>query len=276
LKADRTSVLPELAKSGFKVKNVHYLPDAFQLDSNNDGKLLKTSLADEGKIYLQSLSSQIPAFILEPKENEKILDMAASPGSKTTQIAAMMRNTGSIDAVEPDFVRMERLMFNVKTLGATNVTFFKTDGADFCKDKTDVYDRVLADVPCSGEGRFSIYDRNSYGRWKPSLVEKLATLQKKLLRSAILSVKPGGIVVYSTCTLNAIENEKNIDWALKQTDFKIKIIPVSDKFKTLPDSIEPIMNFRTERYDNRIKSCLRILPSENLEGFFICKIQRVE
>jgi NOL1/NOP2/sun family putative RNA methylase len=275
LKSNRDEVLPELQKLGFKTGNVHFLANAYQLNVCDDNRLLKTGLASDGKIYLQSISSQIPAFILEPVKGENILDIAASPGSKTTQMSAMMENTGNIDAVEPDYVRMERLRFNAGTLGAANINFFQADGVDFCKDKMARYDRVLADVPCSGEGRFSIHDRSSYVRWKINSVEKLSNLQKKLLTGSILSTKPGGIIVYSTCTLNVFENEKNIDWILKQAGFKVKILPVDDRFKSLNESVDPILKFRNERYDDSIRRCLRIIPSGGMEGFFICKMQRI-
>jgi NOL1/NOP2/sun family putative RNA methylase len=275
LKSDKNKVLEELRNGGFKFKNINFLSDAFQLDGENNNKLLKSNLVSEGKIYLQSISSLLPPAILKPEKGDNVLDIAAAPGSKTTQMSAMMENKGNIDAIEPDFVRMERLKFNANQLGAANINFFQNDGQNFCEDKIGVYNKVLSDVPCSGEGRFSVYDKNSYGKWKLNNVERLSNLQKKLLKSAILSAKINGIIVYSTCTLNVFENEKVLDAILKDTDFKIKILPIDEKFKSLNESVKPVLLWKNEKFDNSISNCLRIVPSNNMEGFFICKMQRI-
>ncbi|OHD10597.1 MAG: hypothetical protein A2086_09505 [Spirochaetes bacterium GWD1_27_9] len=275
LKTTKQQVIADLQKEKFKIKSISFLPEVFYLDGDENNRLLKTDIVKEGKIYLQSISSLLPPLILEPQKNDKILDMAASPGSKTTQIAAIVANTGSIDAIEPDFVRMERLKHNVELLGVTNVNFYQTRGEDFCKDKKEYYDKILLDAPCSGEGRFNFYDKNSYGSWKKNNVEKLSNLQKKLLKSAVLATKINGIIVYSTCTLNVFENEKVIDYILKETDVKVKVVPIAEQFKTIPESVKPILQWKDEKFNDSIKNALRIIQSENIEGFFICKLKRV-
>jgi len=274
LKPQKTNIISDLQKAGFKCKNINFLKDCYSLDFEFNNKLLKSDFVKNGLIYLQSISSLLPALILSPSENDKILDIAAAPGSKTTQMSALMKNKGLIDAVEPDFVRMERLKFNANLLGASNISFYQEDGNNFCKDKVEVYDKVLADVPCSGEGRFSVYDKNSYGKYKLSNVEKLSNLQKKLLKSAITAAKIGGIIVYSTCTLNITENENVVNSILNEENFKVKILPVDPVFKGLNESVNPFLKLENQTFDKSISNCLRIIPSGNVEGFFICKMQR--
>ncbi|HOV14546.1 MAG TPA: RsmB/NOP family class I SAM-dependent RNA methyltransferase [Spirochaetota bacterium] len=275
LKSSKNEVMERLKKENFKFSNIEYIDNGFILLDEDEKRLLKSTLVLEGKIYLQSISSLLPPLILEPNENEKILDIAASPGSKTTQIAGVTNNKSLIDALEPDFIRMERLKHNVNLLGATSVTVHHCEGQTFCKEKENYYDKILVDAPCSGEGRFNIYDKNSYGNWKLKNVEKLSNLQKKLLRCAIKSLKPNGILVYSTCTLNIFENEAVVNEIIKDNDINIKILPIEQKFKNLKESVIPMLNHKNNRFDKSILNCLRIIPSKNLEGFFICKMQKI-
>lgn len=274
LKSTKREVIDFLNKNNYKFTNIEYIDNAFILLNEDEKRLLKSNFVNEGKIYLQSISSLIPPLILEPKENEKILDLAASPGSKTTQIAALTNNRSLIDAVEPDFIRMERLKYNIELLNATMVNLYNTNGQQFCKDKKNYYDRILLDAPCSGEGRFGIHDKKSYYNWKLKDIEKISNLQKKLLKSALYSLKSDGVLVYSTCTLNTFENEMVIDDILKDSDLSIEIVPISEKFRNIKESYPPILSYQGTKFDDRIKNALRILPSKNLEGFFITKIKK--
>ncbi len=268
-------ILNGLKKSGFKIMPVSFIKDAYQFEGNIN-KLLKSDYVNEGKIYLQSIASLIPPLILQPEENQKILDIAAAPGSKTTQISALMNNTGSIDAVEPDYIRMERLKYNTDILGATNIKLINGHGENIYFDKKNYYDKTLADVPCSGEGRFNIFDRKTYSDWRKRDINKYSNLQKKLLKSAIFSTKINGIIVYSTCTMNIFENENVIDNILNEEGFKVEILPVEKKFKEITESIPPILKWKELSFDPSISNALRIIPSERIEGFFICKIKRIQ
>lgn len=274
LKADKYEVMEELRKQRFKFSNVDFIPNAFKLQDQENNRLLKSNLVADGKIYLQSISSLLPPIILDPKEGDLILDMAASPGSKTTQIAALTMNKSTIDAIEPDFIRMERLKHNTELLGANNINFFQTEGQVFCREKANYYDKILVDAPCSGEGRFSINDKNSYNKWKINNVEKLSNLQKKLLKAAIIAAKPDGVIVYSTCTLNVYENEAVIDTILNDKDINVKILKIDDKLKNLKESVMPLLKYKDLNFNKTINDALRIVPSKNTEGFFICKLKK--
>lgn len=155
LKASKQEIMTTLRQMGISVSEFAAIPGCFIANQATDRELLKLEITQAGKIYLQSISSQMPPLILEPKPGETILDIAAAPGSKTSQICAFMQNQGVIDAVEPDFIRVQRLEHNLKLLGATIVNVHQSRGESFCNGVENKYDRVLVDAPCSGEGRFA-------------------------------------------------------------------------------------------------------------------------
>jgi len=273
LKSNLSEVTELMQKHDAKIKNFESIKNAFYFYGRLN-KIMKTELVTGGKIYFQSLSSMLPAIVLEPCKNDNVLDIAAAPGSKTTLMASLMKNTGSITAIEPDFIRMERLKYNSELLGVKNVSFIKGYGESFYKNNEEKFDKVLADVPCSGEGRFNIYDRSSYGSWRQNEIKKFSSLQKKLLKSAILSAKKGAVIVYSTCTLNVYENEEVIDSLLNDSDFKIDVLPLN-VLKNIPEKINPFLKWENKTFSPKIVNALRIIPSERFEGFFICKIKRI-
>ncbi|MBN2544532.1 MAG: RsmB/NOP family class I SAM-dependent RNA methyltransferase [Spirochaetes bacterium] len=272
LKINRIELIKQLKAENIKFNNINFIKDAFYLESD-DKKLLNSSLYKEGFIYLQSISSMMPAVVLSPKKSEKILDIAASPGSKTTQMAGIMNNTGKIDAVEPDFIRMERLKYNCSLQGVKNVNFYHTKGEKFYISRENHYDKALVDAPCSGEGIISANDKNPIKNYSGKNILRLSNLQFKLLKSAIISVKIGGTIVYSTCTLNNFENEEVIDKILNDRDIKVSIEPINDFFN-MEEKIEPFIKAGNIIYNSQIRKSLRLLPSQRMEGFFICKLRR--
>lgn len=275
LKADKLAVLQRLRKDGFKCTQVPSVTNGYYCDTNCDKKLIKHELTTSGHIYLQSISSMLPAEILHPAMNSSVLDIAAAPGSKTTHMAAIMGNTGDIDAIEPEFIRVERLKHNCALLGADNVTVHHTTGQKFTADKHEYYEYILADVPCSGEGRFSIHDRASYIGWKKSEINRLANLQKKLLAGAIQALQPGGKLLYSTCTLNCTENEEVVDTIIREYDM-MSILPIPRDFYIGKNTIAPFTMFNGAHYSQELSKSMRVLPSETTEGFFICLMKKNE
>lgn len=220
--------------------------DAFTLSNISLRDLEKTEEYQEGLLYVQSLSSMIPVRILDPKPGEKILDIAAAPGSKTTQIGSLMENKGIVVANDTSLVRILKLKANLERQGVTNVTITQKAGQRIWMDYPEYFDRVLADVPCSMEGRFSIYDRDSFKRWSLRNIKKLSHEQKYILRSAVSSTKVGGTIVYSTCTLAPEENEEVIEWILEK-----------EKGKVLKEKSQSI------------------LPNKQMEGFYIVKLRKI-
>lgn len=276
LKSNKNETISFLRTNGFKIKEIVYIDNGFSLDSEQTNKLLKTELAKEGKIYLQSISSMIPPIVLAPNSNDIILDMASAPGSKTSQLAALMNNNGKIIAVEEDKLRIERLKYNLTLLGVTNTELVLSDGRKYCREEESIFDKILLDAPCSGEGRFNIFDRQSYALWKKPAVLKFSNLQKRLLTNALKLVKEGGTIVYSTCTLNLEENEEVINFILENTNYQIEIIEIDKIFTSLLNTKQGITKIGNRKYNDSIKRCLRIMPSNDMEGFFISKIKKIK
>ena len=245
-----------------KFERVLWYKDALVVKNANEKEIQKLEIYQKGYIYIQSLSSMVPPIVLNPKEGENVLDLTAAPGSKTTQLAALMNGKGYILANELDKIRYEKLKYNVNSQGADIVEVVNGRGEKIGEQYQEKFDKVLLDTPCSGEGRFSIYNVQSYKTWSTKTVNDLTKMQRKLFKSAYNSLKQNGTLVYSTCTLNKEENEYILDWALN--NFNVKLVPIGIEIK---DSI-PAFN---EGLDKSINKAIRILPSKNMEGFFVAK-----
>lgn len=248
-----------------KFERVPWYKDALLLKNVSEKEIQKLEIYEKGYIYLQSLSSMVPPLVLEPKVGEKILDLTAAPGSKTTQIASLMQNSGYVLANELDKIRYERLKYNVESQGCKIIEVMNANGEIVGNQYPEYFDKVLLDAPCSGEGRFIITDPQTYRKWSKKQVNELAKLQKKLFKSAYKALKPNGTMVYSTCTMNKEENEYLLDWACN--NFKIEILDIDLQLR------EAIPAF-SEEVNKSIQKAIRILPSKHMEGFFVAKIRK--
>jgi len=252
----------------FKEKNIKFervlwYRDALIIKNATEKELQKLEIYEKGYIYLQSLSSMVPPLVLNPKKGEKVLDLTAAPGSKTTQMAALMENEGYILANELDKIRSERLQYNVKSQGAETVEVINGRGGKIGNSYPEYFDKVLLDTPCSGEGRFLLGKPMTYKDWSLKKVNQLVKIQKKLFESAYNATKKNGIMVYSTCTINKEENEYILDWAIN--NFDIKLLEINLNIK------EAIKGDNTG-LNGSIDKAIKILPSKNMEGFFVAKI----
>ena len=265
LKANKEDIINNFKELDVQFEEVSFIKDAFIIKNKTEKQIQDFEIYKNGQIYLQSLSSMIPPIILNPSKNDRVLDLAAAPGSKTTQMACIMENSGYILANEIDKIRCERLKYNVNLQGAKIVEISNEDGRNIGKNLQEKFDKVLLDVPCSGEGRFLVNKPNTYSNWSEKQVLELSNLQKELFESGYNALKSGGTMVYSTCTLNKMENENVIDWAIKKYD--IEVIETDFKIK---ESIRP----NCKGLDKNIEKAIKILPSKNMEGFFVCLIRK--
>ena len=233
---------------------IEIIKDAFILKDINESDIRKMSIYEDGQIYLQSLSSMIPPLILNPKEQENILDMCAAPGGKTTEMASISNDKAFITAIEKNKIRAERLKYNINKQGANKVNVLLEDSislSDFLK-----FDKILLDAPCSGSGTENIFKDN----FTIELIKKSCIIQEKLLNKAIQILKPGGEIIYSTCSILQNENEQIIKKVLEKNN-NCKLVQVD-----LPNEIECIESIYSETKT--------IMPSDEFEGFFIAKIKK--
>lgn len=265
LKTNVQDIMNILKENAIKFDRVSWYNEALILKNATEKEIQKLDIYKNGYIYLQSLSSMIPPVVLKPKQGEKVLDLTAAPGSKTTQLAAIMNNNGYILANELDALRCERLRYNVNKQGANIVEVINGRGEIIGKKYENYFDKVLLDAPCSGEGRFIATDAKTYMNWSIKTVKELSKLQKKLLKSGYISLKNGGEIVYSTCTLNKEENENVLEWAISELSLKLLNIDLQ-----INGSINAISE------NPEIKKAIRILPSKDNEGFFIARLKKCE
>lgn len=272
LKISADDLEKELTKRGIKTQRAPWYRDAFVLMDQPQKLLVETDFYKNGYLYLQSLSSMIPPLVLDPQENESILDITAAPGSKTTQMAAVMHNTGEIIANDKSKVRLFKLKANLQTLGVTNTKVLQLPGQFIWKKFPQYFNRTLVDVPCSMEGRFQCDNPKTYQDWSTAKIEYLQNQQKFLLRSAISSTQVGGTIVYSTCTLAPEENEEIIDWILKKTNHAVVIEKID--IPNLP-TVPGLTKWKHKIFDESIARTIRIYPTKVMEGFFVAKLRKI-
>ena len=271
LKVKSNEIKERLSSLGFQLKNVSWCNDAFILQKGKLRDLEKTEIYQEGEIYVQNLSTLIPALAMEPKEGETILDLTAAPGGKTSHIACLMNGEGRIVANESNQIRFERLKANLKIQGIDIAEAVMSYGESFGNKYPEIFDRVLVDAPCTAEGRFLTSEPASYRYWNLSKISEASKLQKKLIISGLKALKPGGVLVYSTCTLAPEENEEVIEHALNEFKQKVEIEPV--KF-SLPNQMIGLLRWEKKEFHPSIKRTIRILPTNEMEGFFLARIKK--
>ncbi|MCM8826069.1 MAG: RsmB/NOP family class I SAM-dependent RNA methyltransferase [Candidatus Omnitrophica bacterium] len=271
LKIDLPKLKQELAKENIRYKELIWPQGGFILKSDLR-TLQKTYLYLQGYIYIQNISSMIPPIVLFPQPNDKILDLCAAPGAKTTQIASLVGRECEIIAVEKIRTRYYKLLTNLKIQGANFVKPLLYDGLWIRKKFPEYFDKVLLDAPCSAEGRFYVLNPRSFKYWKYRKVKEMAHKQKRLLASAIHSLKPKGILVYSTCTFSPEENEEMVDWALNKFKDSLELLPVDVPLK---NAISGLLKWRNKKFSQSLKLTCRIIPDNCMEGFFIAKFKKL-
>jgi NOL1/NOP2/sun family putative RNA methylase len=266
LRIDEEDFVKLFTKKGFileKIPRIAYgyrvFKTPFPLGATNEYLL--------GFYFLQSEASMIPVQVLDPKPGELILDLAAAPGGKTTQIAQFMKNKGVIIAIDINRRRIKSLRSNLSRCGVYNALIIRMDGRQI-SDLGLKADKVLLDAPCTGEG---LIPRDPTRKTSRKLKDILyvAELQKSLIDAALACLKPGGSLVYSTCAIAPEENEFVIDHALKNEGIHVMKMDLDRGSPAFTDEIFG------ETLHPSIKEARRLYPhKDGTEGFFICKLQK--
>lgn len=260
-----------LIRSDIPFHKVDWIENAYWVSPDKREQLMDTKLYNEKGIYIQNLSSMIPPYLLAPTVNEKVLDLAAAPGSKTLQLSALMENKGNVTAVEKVRKRYYKLLDNIKQNGAQNITVFNTNGEIIWKQSGGQFDKILLDAPCSTEARFRVDDEETYRYWSMRKIKEMVRKQSRLLYSAVQSLRVGGTLIYSTCSFAPEENEGVINRILQKFGDSLSIEPIEDRF---PYRQPGFTTWKKKNYDSSIANCMRILPDKFQEGFFVCKMRK--
>ena len=259
LKSTMEAVCAVLDRAGITYESVPWYQDALILRGVREEAVQALLEYEAGCMYLQSLSSMMPPLVVAPKKNESILDMAAAPGGKTTQMAALSGNTALITACEKNKIRAERLQFNLDRQGAKRVNVMCQDARQL--NDLFKFDKVLLDAPCTGSGTILIAEGEPERRMTFDWVAKTASTQKAMLKKALTLLSAGHEMVYSTCSILREENEDVLNAVLP--GMKAEIVPIEHEFlqhaPLLPTTIPGVV-------------CVR--PTELYEGFFVAKIRK--
>lgn len=256
IKTTKEQILKVLNDNNISFEEIPWYDSALVVNTTEEN-LTKLDIYNNGEIYLQSLSSQLPPLFINPKENELILDMAAAPGGKTTEIAALSNNKAMITAIEKNKIRSERLQYNIDKQGAKKVSVLNTDARNL--NEYFMFDKILLDAPCSGSGTIT---NNDFTNFSDDLVSRSVNFQKSLITEAIKHLKVGGELIYSTCSILKEENESIIDYCLENNK-NIELVPLDltnyQKLPQLPTK----------------EGTLCVCPTKYYEGFYVAKLKKI-
>lgn len=263
LRATAAQVAAQLDQAGIAWQSVPWYGDAFVLPQAREDAVRELSAYGEGQLYLQNLSAMIPPLVLGDAAGLDVCDLCAAPGGKTTQIMALSGGRAMVMACERSVPRAQRLRFNLERQGAGNVTVMEYDARQL--DPFFSFDRILLDAPCSGSGTLQQADPKLAKRFTRELVSRSVKAQRSLLAKGLSLLRPGGVLVYSTCSVLPQENEEVVSWALgqagRQGTFELEPVnvPGLDEAARLPVTLD---------------GCLGICPDQRYEGFFVARIKR--
>ncbi|MAO69500.1 MAG: hypothetical protein CL983_00255 [Euryarchaeota archaeon] len=278
---------------GKRIEWVGKKTSAFQMPwikggaEDSETKKLLQSMHNSGRHTRQEAVSMIPAELIDPKPGESILDSCAAPGSKSTQIAELAKDDAAIIANEPNKGRMNMLVTNRSRLGLRSIAITQHDARNFPRVPQPGFDSILVDVPCSGTGTIR-KNKGLWWNWKPQISKSLHKLQLRITERCSTLLKPGGKMVYSTCSIDPLENEVIVTKLLEKFEWlELEKIDVDEKLPGLKynsgiDDFELFIEENTfsknpiEKSISQLKNCIRIDPSQNDSGgFFIAMFRHI-
>ena len=256
-----------LENKGFELQTIEWISYGFEVlkETYNLGSLHEYL---QGYFYLQNVASMLPAIILDPKPGETVIDMCAAPGGKATHMAQIMNNKGSLILIERNSKRIPALEINLRRMGVLNSILLNLDAINLQKLNIEA-DGILLDAPCTGEGLIR-QDKSRKKSKTQKDIEKLAGIQKKLLNSGLKVLKPGGTLLYSTCSIAPEENEFVINDVL-QDRLEYSIIPLNNRY-----GVSGLTRVLGKVLRKDLKLSQRLYPHiHNTIGFFICLIKKI-
>ena len=252
----------------FPVEPVEDLPGCFSVAPRDRDRLLAHPAVAAGAVYPMNPSSVLAVRLLDVNETHEVLDLAAGPGGKTLLLAIAMANGGRIAAVEPVKGRFHRMRANLDRCGVRNVQFYQADGRSIGRKVPGRFDRVLLDAPCSSEARIRLDDPASWSHWKLRKVKEAAKKQRGLIRSGFTALRPGGEMVYCTCSFAPEENELIVQ-SLLRAEPDAALLPLEGR------GIPGLISWQNRDLDVRLALTRRILPDHLFHGFFLARIRRL-
>lgn len=249
---------------------IAWAPDCYWFHGDKK-ELTHSDAFAHGDMYLQNAASFIPPLVLDPQPGEKILDVCAAPGGKASHIAALAQNQAELWVNDNSRPRQAKMHANFARLGVTPHESTLYNISRLAKELPHEYfDKIMLDAPCSGEGMLNINSRKDFTYWSVAQIKRLSSLQKQAIATAWELLKPGGRLVYSTCTMAPEENEAVVDYLLRrQEDATLESITIQ------PDNIiSTLTTWNDKPFTHNLSRCLRLAPSEKVEAFFVASLRK--
>jgi NOL1/NOP2/sun family putative RNA methylase len=271
LQAPTEETVSALRQLGWQGEQYDWFALGYTVDSPLEA-IRDSQLVANGQVFIQNAASWLPVLALDTQPGERILDVCAAPGGKTTHIAAQAGNKAVLWANDNSRPRLVKLQATVARLGAHVERFTLFDATQLARKLDDEqFDKILLDAPCSGEGPMHLDQDKDFATWSLAQIKRLQQLQKRILTQAWQLLKPGGRLVYSTCTMAPEENEAVVDYLLRSRQ-EASVVPLD---LTLPNRMGAVSQWNGRQFDARIQHCMRLMPSQHIEAFFVCTLEKV-
>ena len=268
---DTTGVLDELQAAGMNLSSVPWCPGAFYTDGACRPLLRQTQSWLNGKLFMQSISSMAAAVALGVKPGMHVLDLCAAPGGKTAMLGCHQEGSGVLLANDRSRSRLRSLRDVLAQHHISHAELSCRPGESFGGTHRDCFDRVLVDAPCSGEGMLHSGDHAGWSQWGLSRIRRLARQQERLLLAGLRCLRPGGVLVYATCTYAPEENESVLARVMAKLDVpaELEALPVG-----LPEGYPGLSSWQEQAFDPCIGLARRMLPDDCCTGFFMARFRR--
>jgi 16S rRNA (cytosine1407-C5)-methyltransferase len=265
----RTEIIAALQTLDPMLEPIPWCPDGFHFRGDK-AALVASTLFKQGHIYIQNAASLIPALALAPQPDQDILDLCAAPGGKSAHIAALTGNGARLWLNDGIPARVEKLKSVVALMGIQTHQITGHEAQYIDKFVHQSFDRILLDAQCSGEGMLDLRRSSALRYWSMERIQRYRRLQQRMVMAAYRLLRPGGMLVYSTCTFAPEENEAPLSHLLKHRQ-DISVQPIT---LNVPGRREGLQRWQGEQFEPALQDAVRIQPSTFLEGFFVCRLRK--
>lgn len=251
---------------------ISWAKDGYELSASQLVAVRDSAAVADGEVYIQNAASWLPVYALDPKSDENILDVCAAPGGKSSHIQALASNQARLVCNDNSKPRLIKLRANMERLGA-QAEYTLIDASRISRAlQPGSFDKILLDAPCSGEGLMTLASDKLFDSWSIAHIRRLSALQRKILTESWRLLRPGGNLVYSTCTMAPEENESVIDYFLrKHPDAQLQALDFD-----LDNRVPALASWNDREYTHDLSLCLRLNPSRLVEAFFVAKLQKTD
>lgn len=273
----KVDILNSLQAEGFEISS-EFIPNSFVVNGDADKLGISHSTVHlEEKIYIQELSSMLPPYLAKVNSTStklQILDLCAAPGSKAGQTAQLFDFQSKIFVNEPNRNRFFKMRELLGKFPEGNFEYLSYDGVMLPYKRPEFlnyFDIVIVDAPCSNEGSLDLNSAESLKYWTEKEAKRISKLQKGLVNAGLKMLKPGGVLIYSTCTYSVEENEGVVNWALEKWLDQVDVIDIKLPLKNIQDGI---LTYKNKRFDPNLTKTKRIIPDGAWKGFYLSVLKK--